>query len=625
MSFDLFGPTTKCDIQVGYISTDRGLVEGIGLYEANVEAKLNPGTQFIFRNRDKVEYLNINEVNKLVPEDMLPSKMSANDNCSGIVGLNLEGDTSKSIDEAFDLPTPIVGGTTKEGASDARDKTAVDFYGGGGVGVQAAPIIGIDGSVLAVQVIHGGFGYQYPPIVDISDDTGQGSGVVAQAFIKTRSSDDKVLIEEFDAEEDYEEYDLERCAPEIEKIGYGQRWGPDGKDLGKWDPSVYFNKSKDPIRYEIEQYQKFLLSLKDGTRIVNNRILQWWTTRKKAPLRITSPDKVTREKFDVQHFAWGGIKSNSSPSLPLNSGGDSSKSTDFIESSFLVYTSGGRGRGLKFVFTSIVGNHSFEIKADDYADNTSAEEIKIKVKRNVKYKVVTTSRKGIRDQGLLRSGTFGTGGDIAKRSGTSDAIFSDIAKTAPDDDDLQVRCKLGTFSINNRNIIFELKDNSAYNVLSVDNKDVAVANSKYTKNSFMNQYAISPIPPSNVPGSDNAGKTYTFEWEEEFPYEGDYIFNIQCDNEARLFIGSDPISNDFHIGKGGAAGHVLSGPASIKKHMTAGISKITLDLFNHHIKEMKKIQTDVVPTSDEVNFNISISSLFANGITIEGLGIDVSM
>ena len=132
MSFDLFGPTTKCDIKVGYISTDRGLVEGIGVYEANQEAKLNPGTQFIFTNRDKVEYLNINEVNKLRPEDMLPSKMSANDSCSGIVGLNLEGDTKKSIDDAFDLPTPIVGGTTKEGASDARDKTSVDFYGGGG-------------------------------------------------------------------------------------------------------------------------------------------------------------------------------------------------------------------------------------------------------------------------------------------------------------------------------------------------------------------------------------------------------------------------------------------------------------------------------------------------------------
>ena len=59
MSFDLFGPATKCDIKVGYISTDRGLVEGIGLYEANQHAKLNPGTQFIFRNRDKVQYLSL--------------------------------------------------------------------------------------------------------------------------------------------------------------------------------------------------------------------------------------------------------------------------------------------------------------------------------------------------------------------------------------------------------------------------------------------------------------------------------------------------------------------------------------------------------------------------------------
>ena len=622
MSFDLFGPATKCDIQVGYISTDRGLVEGISLYEANQEAKLNPGTQFIFRNRDKVEYLNINEVNNLTPEMMLPSKMSANDNCSGIVGLNLEGDTSKSIDDAFNLTTPIVGGTTKDGASDARDKTAVDFYGGGGVGVQAAPIIGIDGSVLAVQVIHGGYGYQYPPIVDISDDTGQGSGVVAQAFIKTRSSDDKVLIEEFDTEEDYEEYDLETCAPEIEKIGYGQRWSPDGKDLGKWDPSVYFNKSKDPIRYEIEQYQKFLLSLKGGTRIVNNRILEWWTTRKKAPLRITSPDKVTREKFDVQHFAWGGIKSNSSPTLPLTSGGDSSKSTDFIESSFRVYTSGGRGRDLKFIFTSTVGNHSFEIKADDYKDNASAEEIKIKVKRNVKYKVVTTSRKGIRDQGLLRKGTFGTGGDIAKRSGTSDAIFSDIAKTAPDDDDLQVQCKLGTFTNDNGNIIFEFKDNSAYNVLSIANKDVAVAKSKVTKDSFMNQFAISPIPPSNVPGSDNAGKIYTFEWEEEFPYEGDYIFNVQCDNDAYLFIDNDPVSDDFHIGKGGAAGHILSGPSSIKKYMKAGIARITLDLLNHQIKEKKKIRTNLGEVTESTNvatFKVSSNSDNANRIEMEGV------
>ena len=86
MGFNLFGPATKCDIRVGYISTDRGFVDGINIYEANSYAQINPGTQFIFRNRDKVQYLNINEVNKLTPEDMLPEKNSANDQCTDVTG-----------------------------------------------------------------------------------------------------------------------------------------------------------------------------------------------------------------------------------------------------------------------------------------------------------------------------------------------------------------------------------------------------------------------------------------------------------------------------------------------------------------------------------------------------------
>ncbi len=526
MSFDLFGPATKCDIKVGYISTDRGFVDGIGLYEANQEAKLNPGTQFIFRNRDKVQYLNINEVNNLVPDDMLPNKMSANDNCSGIVGLNLEGDTTKSIDDAFNLKTPIVGGTTKEGASDARDKTAVDFYGGGGVGVQAAPIIGIDGSILAVQVIHGGYGYQYPPIVDISDDTGQGSGASAKAFIKTRSSDDEVLIEEFDAEEDYEEYDLERCAPEIEKIGYGQRWSPDGKDLGKWDPSVYFNKSKDPIRFEIEKYQKFLLTLRDGSRIQNGRILQWWTSRQKPPLRVTSPNKVSREVYDVFHWAWG-----------ANPG-----KNDEIDNLYIKLL-GRRGEPA-----------GLEYWKNLRSSGQSLAQIEEGFKLQPEYKnIILTGNKPVIPDVTIQGGQF-----------------------------------------------FE-----------------------YDKDNFMNSYAISPVPSSNVLASDNAGKTFTLEWEEEFPYEGDYIFNVQCDNDAYLFINNDPVSDDFHIGKGGAAGHILSGPVSIKKHMPAGSAKITVDLFNHQFKEKKKVRTnldEVTPDStNQVTFKVNSSSDNANRIEMEGV------
>ena len=163
MSFELFGPETKCDIKVGYISTDRGLVEGIGLYEANQHAKLNPGTQFIFRNRDKVEYLNINEVNKLTPEQMLPKRRSSlpvddPNACSGIVGLNLEGDTTKSHDDAYDQDVPFTGGSTKEGAISEPNNTRINFYGGGGVGVQAVPVISpINGSLMSVIVTQGGY------------------------------------------------------------------------------------------------------------------------------------------------------------------------------------------------------------------------------------------------------------------------------------------------------------------------------------------------------------------------------------------------------------------------------------------------------------------------------------
>ena len=43
----------------------RGYISGLSVYEANKYAENNPGTQFIFATRDKVRYLNINEVNDL--------------------------------------------------------------------------------------------------------------------------------------------------------------------------------------------------------------------------------------------------------------------------------------------------------------------------------------------------------------------------------------------------------------------------------------------------------------------------------------------------------------------------------------------------------------------------------
>ena len=122
---------------------------------------------------------------------MLPVKNAGDGGaCGGIVGLNGEGDTSKSLDQTLGLPTPDIGGSSqfiqiRNGVRLDKDTTRVNFYGGGGVGVQANPIVGKDGSLMAVDVVHGGFGYQYPPIVDISDDRGIGSGADTRAFIKT--------------------------------------------------------------------------------------------------------------------------------------------------------------------------------------------------------------------------------------------------------------------------------------------------------------------------------------------------------------------------------------------------------------------------------------------------------
>ena len=65
-TFNIFQETSKCDIRVGYISTERGYVQGVSICEANSHAKNSPGQVFIFKpDRETVEFLNINEVYKL--------------------------------------------------------------------------------------------------------------------------------------------------------------------------------------------------------------------------------------------------------------------------------------------------------------------------------------------------------------------------------------------------------------------------------------------------------------------------------------------------------------------------------------------------------------------------------
>ena len=52
----------------------------------------------------------------------------------------------------------------------------------------------------------------------------------------------------------------------------------------------------------------------------------------------------------------------------------------------------------------------------------------------------------------------------------------------------------------------------------------------------MNKYAVAPIPESNAPGSDYAGQVATMEWEEDFPYTGEYVFRGMADNKGKLYL-----------------------------------------------------------------------------------------
>jgi len=243
MSFNIFSQPTDNDIKVGYISTERGFIDGVSKREANIYAKSNPGSTFILKTRESIRYLNINEVNSLTIEDL--------------------GGNQKSLCEGIQFETEC--GPPK-----------AYFYGGGGVGVQGNPIVGSDGALLAVDLIRGGHGYQYAPITEVKDGCGIGAGAVIRSVL----GDVVERFQIYDQEDDFENYIIESDS----SAGFGRRFGADGRSIGEWDPSLYASLSDDPIRREIQQYQNFLQQ--------NSK--PWWTTRKEIPLRITATDKVNK-------------------------------------------------------------------------------------------------------------------------------------------------------------------------------------------------------------------------------------------------------------------------------------------------------------------------------------------
>ena len=122
----------------------------------------------------------------------------------------------------------------------------------------------------------------------------------------------------------------------------------------------------------------------------------------------------------------------------------------------------------------------------------------------------------------------------------------------------------------------------AYNVILPPKlrTDLATNNSPVWTD-FMDTYAISPVPPSNVKGSDYAGKLFLMNWEVEFPYDGEYKFRGSCDNQAYLYIDQEQV---FEFGK------FYDAPKETFKFIKKGVHRLRIDLLNKEIYEDLVIQ-----------------------------------
>ncbi|NBP00189.1 MAG: hypothetical protein EBU90_08695 [Proteobacteria bacterium] len=490
MSFNIFGPASKNSIRVGYISTDRGFVDDITICEANDYAKLNPGTQFIFKTRKFIKYLNINEVNKLTPDDVL----STGSTCGGIV---LDADC---------------------GYPEAH------FYGGGGVGVQGNPVFGRDGSLLAVDLVHGGFGYQYPPIVEVKDNCGFGVGAVTRAVL----GEIVETVEYYDQEGDFEEYEI--CDPT--DVGYGLRYGPNGEVLGDWDPTLYANLTKDPIAIEIKEYQDFLQKLQTP----------WWTTRTKNPLRVTSANRTTRVKHNVTYPAWSDFlnKYAISPVPPSNAPG-----SDFSAEGFTLEWEEEFPYDGEYVFRGLADN-----RAALYLDNLKLSDLQ---------SVTFIGENNRQDSALSVKDTPNTIRKIVK-AGVH-----------------RIRVDLYNQPISPTPLPATRKVFNTVDYITKANRRLWRTN-VYGRGGFINEYGVCPFD-TTVQLEDNpyAG-THTIVWDNiSFPADGNYIIEIEVDDNVTLkFAGQD--GETVITKRGFSAGDKGTGKTTETKFFRAGTYKITADL-----------------------------------------------
>jgi len=497
MGSQLFGPLNdNSDIRVGYIDPDNGFVDGLSVCEANEYARLNPGTIFIFKSGDKIlKYLNINDVNALTTNDVV-----------------------RTVDECGGVNQKIQCGPPK-----------IDIKGGGGVGAVGNPIIGTDGSILAVDIIKTGHGYSFPPQVTARDECDYGSGTVLRAVLgELIISGDELVIESegsvsyglnfrnlgsirgyrgegetyfyqyYDRIDDYEEYFV--C--DTTEIPYGTLWGPNGENLGEWTPTVYIGGT-DPILGEIQQFQEIVRQLEGG----------FFNTRKIKPSKITSSEPkttggwyhVTDETFrELQYkngvprdadIGWGDFQNKYaiSPKPPSNVKGSDFAGILFTYEWNLDFPTTGDYifRGTKDNSAKLYIDNVFISDLDHFKG--PAKEIK---------KFYESGRHTVRLE-LINAGAI-----------VSNEIFNTIDWIGKADR------KLWRTNI-------------------------------YDRGGFLNQYGVCPFDTTTQLEDNPYAGVHVIRWQHiDFPADGEYTIEVEVDDDVKLFIGNREGGGAVEIGNG---------------------------------------------------------------------------
>jgi len=606
--FDIFAsnPKDNDSIRVGYIDSKRGYVSGLSVYEANKYAERNPGTQFILATRDKVEYLNINGVNKLTNTSILPKNrpsgiVSKTDNeldpCNTVRGFATDSDSISrggpdGPDKNEPIITPPIAGGGQYNAGDnykryKKDKTRIELQGGGGIGALASPIIGLDGSIIHCRVIDGGFGYKNAPQVRIIDENMRGSGAKAYSVLGTIG----YKQENYDDEGDVEEYnfDLGEYNFDSTDASWGSIYNLGSQTVvGEWNPGSIISLT-DPDGGFVSELNRYLDFLKgyDPNK-------PWWTSRDETPVRVSGNKKHKKANglgavlFPVEHHAWGGGRTLDDL---------------FVDVEFEVYGQGTyKNRNLYFKFEAEDGSHSFRIRGIAKKENNSKRRTQItSVKANTNYVVTSNVRKRViknsddmvLEQGLAKQlgGTKEDG--VKQRDGSkSKIIFADVVGSANDNDDIQVRSNIGSFKTGDKTQV-KFNDTGIQNTEKLE-EIKANKNNRYKRgtfdltyrinrrkektftteitDSFMNRYAVCPEQPSNVDGTDNAGIPYSFTYKEFFPHDGTYTFRGASDNIGEVFVDGVSIMDISNLFK--------NAPKKVKHDVTKGLHEIRIDLEN---------------------------------------------